>query len=60
VAAGLISPIDTLAEKLVSADTLQHLLIADFAAPFLLAATAYAGAASCRGPCWCCWPAGTG
>ncbi|MGH2839080.1 MAG: cytochrome c oxidase assembly protein [Thermoleophilaceae bacterium] len=35
-AAGLLSPIDTLAEDLLSAHMAQHLLIADLAAPLLL------------------------
>jgi cytochrome c oxidase assembly factor CtaG len=35
-AVGLLSPIDTLGEDLLSAHMAQHLLIADLAAPFLL------------------------
>ena len=35
-AAGLLSPIDTLSEELLSAHMAQHLLIADLAAPLLL------------------------
>ena len=36
VAAGLLSPVDWLAEDLLSAHMAQHLLIADLAAPLLL------------------------
>ena len=42
-ATGLLSPIDGLAEDLLSAHMAQHLLIADLAAPLLLVGHALAG-----------------